>query len=140
MAAKHRRIAANAQQRRRARLSRELQDIQVAAREGAGVQESIGTDAMTNKTPEPQISKAFTDWWAHEAFARDAPQKTQPRAVEPSLLTYKQAAKRLQISERTVWQLVHDKKLAVVRIGRVVRIDPQDLRVFMVNAKGVRMS
>ena len=51
------------------------------------------------------------------------------------LLTYEDAAKILQVTDRTVWQLVKDRKLAAVRFGRSVRIDPADLQTFIEQAK-----
>lgn len=54
----------------------------------------------------------------------------------PILLTYKQAAKLLNVSDRTVWSWVHEGLLAAVRIGRTVRIDRSDLEEFIQNAKG----
>jgi len=38
------------------------------------------------------------------------------------LLTVKQAAEELGLSDRTVWAWVYAKKLGVVRLGRCVRI------------------
>jgi excisionase family DNA binding protein len=57
-----------------------------------------------------------------------------PAGVDP-LLTYRQAAKVLGVTERTVWTLVHDGALPVVRFGRNVRIDPVDLREFIERGK-----
>ena len=57
------------------------------------------------------------------------------------LLTYQEAAKVLQVTDRTVWQLVKDGVLPAVRFGRIVRIDPEDLKTFIRKAKdgqGVR--
>lgn len=54
----------------------------------------------------------------------------------PLLLTYRQAAELLQVSDRTVWALVNDGKLRAVRFaGRTVRIDPADLREFINRSK-----
>ncbi len=38
------------------------------------------------------------------------------------LLTVKQAAEELGLSDRTIWAWVYAKKLGVVRLGRSVRI------------------
>lgn len=57
-----------------------------------------------------------------------------PVAIDP-LLTYRQAARVLGVTERTVWSLVHDGALPVVRFGRSVRIDPADLRAFIERGK-----
>ena len=47
-----------------------------------------------------------------------------------ALLTYQEAAELLGVSDRTIWALVSRKQLAAVRFGRIVRIDPEDLKVF----------
>lgn len=52
-----------------------------------------------------------------------------------ALLTYRQAAKVLGITERTIWSLVNEGMLPAVRFGRSVRIDPADLRAFIERAK-----
>ncbi len=59
-------------------------------------------------------------------------QDTQP--FEP-LLTYRQAADILGVTERTIWTLVDQGKLPAVRFGRSVRIDPTDLRSLINSAK-----
>jgi excisionase family DNA binding protein len=46
------------------------------------------------------------------------------------LLTVKQVAERLNLSERTVWRLIRDRLLKVKRIGRTVRISESDLNDF----------
>ena len=56
------------------------------------------------------------------------------------LLTVKQAAEELGLSDRTVWAWVYARKLGVVRLGRCVRI-PQSaieelIQVGSVPAKG----
>jgi excisionase family DNA binding protein len=51
------------------------------------------------------------------------------------LLTYRQAAEVLGVSERSIWTLVDKGNLAAVRFGRSVRIDPADLRAFIDRAK-----
>jgi excisionase family DNA binding protein len=47
------------------------------------------------------------------------------------LLTYRETAQLLGVTERTVWSLVDRGELAAVRFGRSVRIDPRDLRAFI---------
>ena len=59
-----------------------------------------------------------------------------PAATVEPLLTYRQAAKVLGVTERTIWTLVDHGALPVVRFGRSVRIDPSDLRGFIERAKG----
>jgi excisionase family DNA binding protein len=58
----------------------------------------------------------------------------QTRVIE-TLLTYQDAANRLGVTSRTIWQLVKDQKLKTVRFGRSVRIDPVDLRAFIEKGK-----
>ena len=60
---------------------------------------------------------------------------TEPRTDFTPLLTYREAAKILGVTERTVWTLVDGGLLPAVRFGRSVRIDPADLRGFIENAK-----
>ncbi len=52
-----------------------------------------------------------------------------------ALLTYREAGKRLGVTERTVWSLVDRGELPAVRFGRSVRIDLADLRTFIDRAK-----
>lgn len=55
-------------------------------------------------------------------------------SVEP-LLTYREAGRRLGVTDRTVWTLVERGELPAVRFGHSVRIDPGDLRAFIERAK-----
>ena len=55
-------------------------------------------------------------------------------SVEP-LLTYRDAARLLGITERSVWALVQRGEIPAVRFGRTVRIDPADLRAFIDSSK-----
>ena len=61
---------------------------------------------------------------------------SRPPESDPRLLTYQQAAKALQVSDRTVWAFVDRGELPAVRIGRSVRIDRRDLDEFIELAKG----
>lgn len=54
---------------------------------------------------------------------------------EPMLLTTRQAAWRLNISERTLYSYTQSGSIPVVRIGRAVRYDPADLRAWIERAK-----
>ena len=54
---------------------------------------------------------------------------------ESLLLTMRQAAKALQLSDRTVWSMIQRGELPCVRLGRSVRIDPADLQQFIEKAK-----
>ena len=51
------------------------------------------------------------------------------------LLSYQEAAEFLGVSDRTIWAMVNRKQLAAVRFGRIVRIDPEDLKTFIRKAK-----
>jgi excisionase family DNA binding protein len=56
--------------------------------------------------------------------------------IEPLLLTVRQAAKVLSISERTLWGLTKSGDIPAVRFGgRNVRYDPADLRAWIEGAK-----
>ena len=46
----------------------------------------------------------------------------------PRLLTVKDVAERLQVSERTVHRLIEAEELAVIRIGRSVRVSEEALK------------
>ena len=51
------------------------------------------------------------------------------------LLTYRQVAELLGVTDRTVWELVRKGELKKVQVGRSVRIDPGDLRQFIEDSK-----
>lgn len=54
---------------------------------------------------------------------------TDPLSVEEHrLLTLKNVAERLQVSERTVHRLIEAEELAVIRIGRSVRVSEEALK------------
>jgi len=56
-------------------------------------------------------------------------QQRNEQALEPWLLTARQAAKVLSISERTLWGLTKSGDIPAVRFGgRNVRYSPDDLR------------
>jgi hypothetical protein len=53
-------------------------------------------------------------------------------AIEPLLLTLRQAAAALSVSERTLWALTYPRgPIPAVRLGRAVRYDVLDLRAFI---------
>jgi excisionase family DNA binding protein len=54
--------------------------------------------------------------------------------VKP-LLTYREVAEVLGVTDRTVWELVRKGELRNVRVGRSVRIDPADLKQFIEDSK-----
>lgn len=53
----------------------------------------------------------------------------------PLLLTAPAAARALAISPRTLWALTQRGELPVVRIGRSVKYDPQDLARWIASVK-----
>jgi len=53
------------------------------------------------------------------------------------LLTVKDAAAYLAISERKLWSMTNSGEIPVVRLGRAVRYDLNDLDSFIQKAKGV---
>ena len=59
----------------------------------------------------------------------------EPPPSMEKLLTYRDAAKLLGVTERTIWTLVNRGDLPAVRFGRSVRIDPADLRGFVEASK-----
>lgn len=75
------------------------------------------------------------------------PPKEPPRpvAVPPAtpsaqpatlLLSAREAARLIGVSERTLWQLSAPRgKLPAVRLGRVVRYDPDDLKAWIGSSK-----
>ena len=63
------------------------------------------------------------------------------QTIEPLLLTARQAARWLNISERTLYARTADGSIAVVRIGnRGIRYDPADLRRWIERAKNSEKS
>lgn len=58
-------------------------------------------------------------------------QTPDPPRPRPDLMTTKEAAKRLGISERFVRSLQHSGALPAVKIGRTTRFDPLDLEEFI---------
>lgn len=58
----------------------------------------------------------------------------EPRALLP-LLTSREAADVLRISERTLWTLTQDGELPSVRVGRSVRYDQTDLADWITSHK-----
>jgi excisionase family DNA binding protein len=62
-------------------------------------------------------------------------------AIEPALLTARQASRWLNISERTLYARTADGSITVVRIGnRGIRYDPADLRRWIEQAKNSEKS
>lgn len=55
--------------------------------------------------------------------------------IVEKLLTYRETAIRLGVTERTIFSMVDRGELPAVRFGRSVRVDPADLRRFIDKAK-----
>jgi excisionase family DNA binding protein len=55
---------------------------------------------------------------------------------EPFAYRIRDAARLLSLSERTVWQLVKDKKLSSRKVGRVVLIPRAALEKFLDSSEG----
>lgn len=67
--------------------------------------------------------------------------RTPAQTIEPILLTARQAAKLLNISERTLYARTADGSIPVVRIGnRGIRYDPADLVAWIERAKNSEKS
>lgn len=62
-------------------------------------------------------------------------QSTKEPPIQPLLLTARQTAKVLSISERTLYALTKTGEIPAVRIGRAVRYDPRDLTDWIEKAK-----
>jgi excisionase family DNA binding protein len=56
---------------------------------------------------------------------------TSHLTLSPLLLTVREAAQLLAISERTLWTLTHTGRLRAVRVGRAVRYARTDLEEFV---------
>ena len=52
-------------------------------------------------------------------------------AQREPLLTVQAAAERCRLSVRQVWRHIQEQRLKVVRLGRAVRIRPDDLERFI---------
>lgn len=57
--------------------------------------------------------------------------KFKERMQREPLLTVREAAERCRLSVRQMWRHIADQRLAVVRIGRAVRVRPSDLDRFI---------
>lgn len=54
-----------------------------------------------------------------------------PRERPPKLLTIPEAADRLNVSVRNIRHQIYLRKLPIVKVGRLVRIDERDLDAFI---------
>lgn len=51
------------------------------------------------------------------------------------LLNVKECADMLQVTERTIYAYIRDKKIPFIRIGRVYRFKPSDLAAWLGGTK-----
>lgn len=56
---------------------------------------------------------------------------SRQRQVSPLAVSIEQAAAMLGISERKLWELKNSGEVPSVRIGRSVRLRPEDLQAFL---------
>ena len=56
------------------------------------------------------------------------------------IMTPEQVAEYLQMNTHTIYRLIHDHKLAAIRIGRAYRIPKEDLDNFIFATAAVKMS
>lgn len=57
--------------------------------------------------------------------------KPTKRSAPDALMSIADVAERLGVGERMVRRLVLERKLAVTRIGRLIRFDPTDVEAFV---------
>ena len=62
-------------------------------------------------------------------------ERRSEQAIEPMLLTAREAATALTISERFLYTMTQRGDIRAVRLGRAVRYDPKDLRAWIEKAK-----
>lgn len=55
--------------------------------------------------------------------------------MDEKLLTIRQAAHRLAVSERKLWTLTKEGRIPAVKFDRIVRYDPRDLDAFIASMK-----
>lgn len=57
--------------------------------------------------------------------------------IQHRLLTIKQAAEYLAVCERSLWNLFYSGRIKPVKIGKIVRVDQNDLDSLINAAKGL---
>ena len=65
-------------------------------------------------------------------------ERPSEKDIERMLLTAREAAKAIAISERFLYTLTQRGEIRAVRMGRTVRYDPADLRRWIESAKKSR--
>jgi len=73
----------------------------------------------------------------HDPPTMPEPSPIASPASPPKLMTVRDAAKALAICEKTLWALTERGEIPVVRIGRSVRYDPQDLSRWIESRKSI---
>jgi excisionase family DNA binding protein len=58
-------------------------------------------------------------------------EKLKPFVNLNRLLNVREGAKVLNVSEHTLRQWIHQRRLPVVKMGKAVRFDPEDLQKFI---------
>ncbi len=67
-------------------------------------------------------------------------QDSQETPLLPRLMTPRETAKTLAISERTLWSLTQRGMVPSVRIGRSIRYDPRSLSTWIKDQQAVARS
>lgn len=57
------------------------------------------------------------------------------RQRSPNLLTIEEAAERLSVSPRNIRHQIYLRRLPIVKVGRLVRIDERDLEAFIEDSR-----
>jgi excisionase family DNA binding protein len=57
----------------------------------------------------------------------DEPAEIEPRTTESGLLSVDQVAQQLGVDSRFVRRLIHERRIAYVKVGRHVRVEPEKL-------------
>lgn len=57
----------------------------------------------------------------------DETAEIEPRTAESDLLSVDQVAQRLGVDRRFVRRLIHERRIAYVKVGRHVRVEPEKL-------------
>ena len=57
------------------------------------------------------------------------------RVRSPNLLTIEEAAERLSVSPRNIRHQIYLRRLPIVKVGRLVRIDERDLEAFIESSR-----
>lgn len=57
------------------------------------------------------------------------------RRRSPNLLTIEEAAERLSVTPRNIRHQIYLRRLPIVKVGRLVRIDERDLEAFIEDSR-----